>query len=105
MITPPAISPKVPPPAPRAPQTPSALLRSAPSANMFITIERAAGSISAAPRPWAPRIAIRNVASSASAQPNEAVVNRPSPSIRIRRRPSRSAARPPRSKKPPNVSA
>ena len=32
------------PPAPSAPQTPSALLRSAPSSNMFITIESAAGS-------------------------------------------------------------
>ena len=36
------------------PQMPSALLRSAPSSNMFITIDSAAGSTIAAPIPWTP---------------------------------------------------
>src|SRR5918912_1195938 len=54
--SPPAISPTVAPKAPSAPQIPSALLRSAPSANMFITVDSAAGSMIAAPSPWtAPR--------------------------------------------------
>jgi hypothetical protein len=104
VIRPPVINPTVPPPAPRPPQIPSALLRSLPSRNMFITIDSAAGSMTAAPNPCAARIAIRNGSLGASAHPSEAAVNRPSPSIRIRRRPSRSAARPPSSKKPPNVS-
>ena len=43
---------------PSPPQIPSALLRSAPSANMFITIERAAGSMIAAPSPWTARAPI-----------------------------------------------
>src|ERR671934_854819 len=103
--SPPAISPTVAPPAPSPPQMPSALLRSAPSANMFITIDRAAGSMIAAPTPCTARLPIRNASPVASAQPSDEAVNRASPSIRIRRRPSRSAARPPSSRKPPNVSA
>ena len=47
--------------APIAPQMPSALLRSAPSGNMFITMDSAAGSTSAAPKPWTPRMTIRKV--------------------------------------------
>ena len=87
-----------------APQMPSALLRSAPSANMFITIDSAAGSTIAAPRPCTPRMAIRNDSVVASAQASEAAVNTASPAMRTRRRPSRSAARPPSSRKPPKVS-
>src|SRR5919204_610051 len=102
---PPAIRPTVAPPAPIPPQIPSALLRSAPSSNMFITIESAAGSTIAAPRPCTPRIAIRNESLVASAQASEAAVKMPSPSMTMRLRPSRSAARPPRSRKPPKVSA
>ena len=41
------------------PQIPRALLRSAPSANMFMTMDSAAGSMSAAPTPWTPRMTIR----------------------------------------------
>ena len=41
----------------------------------------------------------------ASPQASDAAVNTASPSIRIRRRPSRSAARPPSRRKPPNVIA
>ena len=102
---PPAIIPTVAPPAPSPPQIPSALLRSAPSSNMFITIDRAAGSMIAAPMPWTARAPIMKPAPVASAAASDAALNSPSPSIRMRRRPSRSAARPPRSKNPPNVSA
>src|SRR5581483_2150330 len=102
---PPAITPTVAPPAPSPPQIPSALLRSAPSANMFITIDRAAGTMSAAPNPWTALAAISDISPVDSAAPSDAAVNNESPTIRIRRRPSRSAARPPSNMKPPNVSA
>ena len=54
------ISPTVPAAAPSPPQIPSALLRSAPSSNMFITIESAAGSMIAPPSPCTARPAISN---------------------------------------------
>ncbi len=59
----------------------------------------------AAPMPWTARAPIMKPAPVASAAARDAALNSPSPSIRMRRRPSRSAARPPRSKNPPNVSA
>src|ERR1700684_671713 len=62
-----------------APQIPSALLRSAPSGNIFMTIDSAAGSTAAAPRPCTPRMMIRNVLLVASAQPSEAAENIPRP--------------------------
>src|SRR5258707_952176 len=54
------------------PQMPSALLRSVPSANMFMTIDRAAGNTIAAPSPWMPRITIRNASLVDSAQARDA---------------------------------
>ena len=48
---PPSRTPAAPPEPATAPQTPSALLRSAPSANVVVTIDSAAGETSAAPRP------------------------------------------------------
>jgi hypothetical protein len=102
---PPASTPTVAPLAPMAPHSPSALLRSAPSGNMFITIDSAAGSSRAEPRPWAPRMMIRNVPLGASAQASEAAVNSASPAMNVRLRPSRSAARPPSSRNPPKVRA
>src|SRR3981189_191833 len=101
--TPPAISPKVAPLAPMPPHSPSALLRSAPSSNMFMTIDSAAGRTIAAPSPCRPRMAIRNESVVASAAASDAVVKAPSPIINTRRRPRRSAARPPSSRKPPNA--
>jgi len=103
--TPPASRPAVAAAAPMPPQMPRALLRSAPSLNMFITIDSAAGSTTAAPRPWMPRMMIRNVSVVASAQASEAAVKIASPAMNRRLRPSRSAARPPSSRNPPKVSA
>ena len=76
--SPPAISPTVAPPAPSPPQIPSALLRSAPSANMFITIDRAAGSMIAAPSPCTARLAIRTARCRERA-PQRAAVNSAEP--------------------------
>ena len=55
---PPSSTPAAPPEPATAPQTPSALLRSAPSANITVTSDSAAGESSAAPRPWTARAAI-----------------------------------------------
>ena len=102
---PPASTPMVAAAAPVPPQMPSALLRSAPSPDMFITIDSAAGSTRAAPRPWMPRMMIRKVSPAASAQASEAAVKIASPAMNRRLRQSRSAARPPNSRNPPKVSA
>ena len=55
---PPSRTPAAPPAPATAPQTPSALLRSAPSLKVVVTIESAAGEMIAAPRPCAARAAI-----------------------------------------------
>ena len=49
--TPPSSTPAAPPEPATAPQAPSALLRSAPSLKVVVTIESAAGERIAAPRP------------------------------------------------------
>jgi hypothetical protein len=72
---------------------------------MFVTMDSAAGSRTAAPSPWMPRMMIRKVSLVASAQASEAAVKVASPAMNRRRRPSRSATRPPSSKNPPKVSA
>jgi hypothetical protein len=59
---PPKSTPAAAPEPPRAPQIPSALFRSAPSVNVVVTIERAAGEMIAAPRPWTARAAINTAA-------------------------------------------
>ena len=50
--TPPRSTPTAAPEPPMAPQTPSALFRSAPSSNVVVMIESAAGEMIAAPKPW-----------------------------------------------------
>jgi hypothetical protein len=72
---------------------------------MFITIDSAAGRTIAAPSPCRKRIGIKTESAVASPQPSDAAVNTNRPAIRMRRRPRRSAARPPSSRKPPKVSA
>src|ERR671927_706020 len=102
---PPKRTPAAAPEPPSAPQIPSALFRSAPSVNVVVTIESAAGEMIAAPRPWTAREAISTPALLASPHVSDAAVKRISPTTKIRRRPSRSAIRPPRRRKPPNVIA
>ena len=58
---PPSSRPTAPPPTAIAAQTPSAFVRSAPSLKVAVTIERAAGDTSAAPRPCSPRLMISQV--------------------------------------------
>ena len=102
---PPSNTPTAAPDPPSAPQMPSALLRSAPSLNVVVTIESAAGEMIAAPIPCSARAEIRTPALDASPHSSDAIVKRTRPTTKMRRRPSRSAIRPPSSRKPPKVIA
>ena len=55
---PPSSTPAAPPAPATAPQTPSARLRSSPSAKVVVMIESAAGETIAAPSPWRARAPI-----------------------------------------------
>src|SRR6266508_2408580 len=103
--TPPSRTPAAAPKPPTAPHTPSAMLRSRPSTKVVDRIESAAGVMIAAPSPWTPRAPISDASDHARPAKSEASVNTTIPTRKIRRRPIRSAARPPRSRKPPKKSA
>jgi len=90
---------------PRAPQIPSALFRSVPSVKVVEMIDRAVGVMIAAPAPWATRAASSAAGDQASPHSSDAAVKNTTPAMNTRRRPSRSAARPPSSSRPPKVSA
>src|SRR6266536_590657 len=89
--TPPSNTPAAPPLPEAAPQTPSAMFRSRPSWNVVVRIDSAAGESSAAPSPWRARKPI-----------SDPTVNSATPAMNRRRRPSRSAMRPPSRSTPPN---
>src|SRR5437764_225424 len=71
---------------------------------MVVRIERAAGSVIAAPRPGARRAPTRTQELPASPPISDEMPITTIPAMSTRRRPSRSAARPPSSMKPPYVS-
>ena len=100
---PPISTPAAAPLPPTAPQAPSALFRSLPSVKVTEMIESAAGVTIAAPSPWTPRATISIPDDVASPQTSEAAPKSASPIMNMMRRPIRSAARPPRSRKPPYV--
>ena len=87
MSTPPASTPTAAPPPPIAPQIPSALFRSAPSSNVVMMIESAAGEMIAAPRPCTARDAISTPSDQASPQKKDAIVKTTTPTTKILRRP------------------
>ncbi len=99
-----AARPAAPPAPATAPHTPSARLRSAPSAKVVVMIDSAAGETIAAPVPCTARAAISHGSDWARPPASEASEKTTSPSMNMRRRPIRSASRPPSSRKPPNVS-
>ena len=101
---PPRIRPTALPPMAIAAQTPSAFARSAPSANVVVMIASAAGEMNAAPSPWRPRAPISIPELDESPSSSDAVVKTTRPNRNRRLRPSRSPARPPRSRKPPKTS-
>ena len=84
---------------------PRALLRSAPSSNVVITIESADGVITAAPTPCTARDAMSTPSDQASPQKSEAIEKMTTPMMKTRRRPYRSARRPASRRKPPYVIA
>jgi hypothetical protein len=102
---PPSRTPAAAPKPPTAPQTPSARFRSRPSLNVVMRIDSADGETIAAPSPWIARAPISDASLHASPARSEPRVNTTRPTRNTRRRPSRSAARPPSSRKPPNTSA
>ena len=104
VIGPPTIHAAVPPIAPVAVHTPSALLRSAPSGNVVIRIDSAVGVMIAAAIPCTTRATISAASDPASPHASDAAANSAVPTANTRRRPSRSAARPPSSSRPPKLS-
>src|SRR3954465_2477261 len=84
---PPSSTPAAPPLPDAAPQTPSARLRSRPSRNVVVRIDRAAGGGSAAPGPWTARKKINDASFQASPFASEAAVKIASPAMKSRRRP------------------
>ncbi len=101
---PPSSTPAAPPEPATAPHTPSALLRSAPSLKVVVTIESAAGEMIAAPSPWAARATISWPSVAEKPAASEATATSSRPAMKTLRRPTRSAVRPPSSRKPPKVS-
>ena len=104
VIGPPTNHAAVAPMPPIAAQIPSALLRSAPSSKVVVRIDSAVGVMIAAATPWTTRAAISAGTDPAIPHANEASANSAVPTMNTRRRPSRSAARPPRSNRPPKLS-
>src|SRR5439155_24152980 len=88
---PPRSTPAAPPLPDTAPQMPSATLRSRPSRNKVVSIERAAGETSAAPKPCSKRNAISEPSDQANPSSRELTVKRRTATKKSRRRTSRSA--------------
>jgi hypothetical protein len=86
-----------------AAQAPSACVRSLPLGNVASRIDSAAGERKAPARPCTPRAATSTPELGARPQTAEAAANAASAPMRTRRRPSRSAAFPPSSRKPPRA--
>ena len=97
-------SPTAAPPTAMAAQTPIAFVRSAPSVNVVVMIDSAAGAMSAAPSPWSPRKTMSASDVGASPFSSEATVKITTPIRKMRLRPTRSPARPPSRRNPPKMS-
>ena len=102
---PPARTPMAAPDPAMAPRMPSALLRSAPSRKVTVTIEKTDGARSAAAAPCRRRATMSMVSVCDTAHSSENAENSASPIMKILRRPRMSPARPPSSSSPPKVRA
>lgn len=80
---------------------PSALFRSGPGAVPVVIRDSTAGPMKAAPTPWSARMATSRPGLVARPPIREARPKRARPGTSIRRRPSWSLSRPPRSSRPP----
>ena len=103
--TPPRTWPATKPTEETAPYRPMARVRSGPSGKLVVMRDSAAGATIAAPAPCTTRAAISSTGSCASPPARLARENAIRPATNMRRRPSRSAARPPRMRRPPNEMA
>jgi hypothetical protein len=103
--TPPASTPMAAPEPAIAPRMPSALLRSEPSRKVTETIEKTEGERIAPASPWSARNAMSIPEEVARPHASEKTAKAPRPTMKSHRRPRRSPTRPPRSRKPPKVSA
>ena len=102
---PPSSTPAAAPLPATAPQIPNALLRSAPPwLKDALMIASVAGEMIAPPSPWSARNTISHAPLCAKPHMSEPNVKSAMPIMNTRRRPNTSAARPPRSRKPPNAS-
>ena len=103
--TPPRTWPETKPTEAIAPYRPMARVRCGPSGKLVVMRDSAAGATIAAPAPWMTRAAISSAGSLARPPARLASANATRPLMNIRRRPNRSAARPPRMSRPPNEMA
>ena len=87
------------------PNQPIARLRAGPSGKVVVRSESAAGETIAPPTPCRARAATRTHEARANPPASEAAENRARPATKTRRRPNRSAARPPSIRNPPKVRA
>ena len=99
--SPDSTSPSEKPLAPNAEYTEIARLRIGPSWNVVVSRDSPAGAVNAAAMPLTNRAPISRPGLLTSPPNSEATANRPSANRKTRRRPSRSAARPPSSSRPP----
>jgi hypothetical protein len=103
--SPPRIIPATNPPDNTAPYTPSARVRSGPSRNIVVSNDSAAGAIKAPATPCTARLTSNIAPDCAKPAVRQDAANNHSPAMNMRRRPYRSAARPPSISRPPNASA
>ncbi|SLA06479.1 Uncharacterised protein [Mycobacteroides abscessus subsp. abscessus] len=102
---PPSSSPTAAPPPAIAPKMPNAFARSLGAVNITVNSDNAAGARSAPNAPCSARAPKSMPWFSAAPPSAEASANPTNPTISARRRPHRSAMRPPKSSSPPNASA
>ena len=105
VTTPPSSRPTAYPAEPPTPKAARARLRSAGSAKASVRMPREAGIMVAAPIPCSARAVMRMAAPGANAATSSKVAKTAKPNTSTRRRPTRSAARPPTSRKPAKVRA
>jgi hypothetical protein len=98
--TPPSRTPITSPAAPAPLQTPMARFRSSPSAKLVLMTAKVDGKTSAPPNPCTTRPASRTPELGARPPASEPPAYSARPATRMRRRPSRSEARPPSRRKP-----
>ncbi len=101
---PPSSAPEEAPSAPSAPHRARPRLRSGPSGSVLVMIASVAGEVTAPAIPCTVRAPISSPREAASAQASELSANIVVPARNTRRRPSRSADRPPSISSPAKVS-